>query len=386
MRRPAADPGPLARRRTAARAAVIITPVSDRENVPLAPLTTLGLGGPARRLVEAWVPTHAVEEVRRADREGEPLLILAGGSNVVIADSGFPGTVLHLMFSGFDARYSRSGTPRTGSKRVELRVAAGHPWDEVVEWAVDEGIAGVECLSGIPGSCGATPIQNVGAYGQEIAETVVSVSAYDRVLGEIVDLAPAECGFGYRTSVFKRTSRYLVLEVTIALSVGESAPIRYPELARELGLDVGDTVSPIAPVRDAVLTLRGEKGMLVRDDDPDAASAGSFFTNPVLSEAEFAALERRAAEHEPSDGPPRFPAGEGRVKTSAAWLIEHAGFGRGYGEGAIGLSSKHPLAIVNRGGGTTAELVELARTLRDGVRERFGVELVPEPVLVGAEL
>ena len=145
-------------------------------------------------------------------------------------------------------------------------------------------------------------------------------------------------------------------------------------------------MSPIAPVRDAVLTLRGEKGMLVRDDDPDAASAGSFFTNPVLSEAEFAALERRAAEHEPSDGPPRFPAGEGRVKTSAAWLIEHAGFGRGYGEGAIGLSSKHPLAIVNRGGGTTAELVELARTLRDGVRERFGVELVPEPVLVGAEL
>jgi len=353
--------------------------VIARENVPLAPLTTLRLGGPARRLVDVSSEEEAIEEVRRADRAGEPLLVLAGGSNVVIADAGFPGLVVRVRFGG--ARARRDGD------RVELRLAAGEPWDAVVERAVGDGLAGVECLSGIPGSAGATPIQNVGAYGQEIAESVVSVSSYDRATGEIVELAPAGCGFGYRSSAFKRDARHLVLAVTIELRrTDASRPIRYPELARKLGVRPGAT-APLADVRAAVLELRRAKGMVLDPGDPDSVSAGSFFTNPVLAAGDFAALERRAAERLGTGAaPPRFPAPDGGVKTSAAWLIEHAGFGRGYGDGRVGLSRKHPLAIVNRGGGTTAELVELARTLRDGVRERFGVELSPEPVLVGTEL
>jgi len=353
--------------------------VIARENVPLAPLTTLRLGGPARRLVDASSAEEAIEAVRRADRAGEPLLVLAGGSNVVVADAGFPGLVVWLRFGGVRAR--RDG------ERVELRLAAGEPWDAVVAGAVVDGLAGVECLSGIPGSAGATPIQNVGAYGQEIAESVVSVRAYDRAAREIVELAPADCGFGYRSSGFKRDARHMVLAVTIELRHADaSGPIRYPELARKLGVRPGAT-APLAEVRAAVLELRRGKGMVLDPEDPDSVSAGSFFTNPVLAARDFAALERRAAERlGTGPGPPRFPAPDGGVKTSAAWLIEHAGFGRGYGDGRVGVSRKHPLAIVNRGGGTTAELVQLARELRDGVRERFGVELSPEPALVGVEL
>jgi len=353
--------------------------VIARENVPLAPLTTLRLGGPARRLVEARDEDEAVEAVRSADAANEDPLVLAGGSNVVVADAGFPGLVVRLRFGGVRAR--RDG------ERIELRLAAGEPWDAVVESAVDDGLAGVECLSGIPGSAGATPIQNVGAYGQEIAESVLSVRAYDRAAGEVVELAPADCGFGYRSSAFKRDPRHLVLAVTIGLwRTDASRPIRYPELARKLGVQPGAT-PPLADVRAAVLELRRAKGMVLDPQDPDSVSAGSFFTNPVLPAGDFAALERRAAERLGAGAvPPRFPAPGGGVKTSAAWLLEHAGFGRGYGEGRVGLSRKHPLAIVNRGGGTTAELVSLARTLRDGVRERFGVELFPEPALVGVEL
>lgn len=350
-----------------------------RENVPLAPLTTLRLGGPARRLVDVRDEDEAIEAVRAADSAGEDVLVLAGGSNVVVADAGFAGLVVRLGFGGVRAR-------RDGD-RVELRLAAGERWDAVVESAVGDGLAGIECLSGIPGSAGATPIQNVGAYGQEIAESVTVVRAYDRASGEIVELAPGDCGFGYRTSAFKRDPRHLVLAVTIALhSEGPSRPIRYGELARALGVAPGDT-APLADVRAAVLELRRGKGMVLDPGDPDSVSAGSFFTNPVLAPGDFAALERRAAERlGPAATPPRFPAPGGEVKTSAAWLIERAGFGRGYGDGRVGLSRKHPLAIVNRGGGTTAELAELARTLRDGVRESFGVELAPEPALVGVEL
>jgi len=353
--------------------------VIARENVPLAPLTTLRLGGPARRLVDASSAEEAIDEVRRADRAGEPLLVLAGGSNVVVADAGFPGLVVRLRFGGVRAR-------RDGD-RVRLRLEAGESWDAVVEGAAGDGLAGVECLSGIPGSAGATPIQNVGAYGQEIAESVVSVRAYDRAAREIVELAPRDCGFGYRSSAFKRDPRHLVLAVTIELRRADaSGPIRYPELARKLGVRPGAT-APLAEVRAAVLELRRGKGMVLDPGDPDSVSAGSFFTNPVLAAGDFAALERRAAERLGTGAaPPRFPVPDGSVKTSAAWLLEHAGFGRGYGEGRVGLSRKHPLAIVNRGGGTTAELVALARELRDGVRERFGVELSPEPALVGVEL
>jgi len=256
-----------------------------------------------------------------------------------------------------------------------------------VAGAVAGGLAGIECLSGIPGATGATPIQNVGAYGQEVSETITRVRVYDREAGETRDLAPAECGFGYRTSAFRRSERHVVLAVAFGLTPGElSGPVRYAELARRLGVEAGGR-APLAAVREAVLDLRRAKGMVVDPGDPDSVSAGSFFTNPIVSEDEFAALTERAIERlGPDTVPPRFPEPDGRVKTSAAWLIERAGFGRGYGDGPIRLSDKHTLAITNRGGGTAQELIALARELRDGVRDAFGVTLHPEPTLVGLEV
>jgi UDP-N-acetylmuramate dehydrogenase len=336
----------------------------------LADYTTLQLGGPAGRLLEAGTESAIVDAVRAIDAAGEPLLILAGGSNLVVADAGFPGTVLRIATRGIAVDGDR------------LVVAAGEPWDPFVARCVAEGRAGVECLSGIPGSVGATPIQNVGAYGQEVAETIVSVRAYDRALARVEDIPAADCGFSYRSSAFKRTpGRWVVLAVTYALPRQErSRAIRYAELARALGVAEGET-APLADVREAVLALRRRKGMVLDPGDPDTVSAGSFFTNPVLDFDAFAALEERV------DGDarlPRFPQPDGTVKTSAAWLIERAGFTRGYGDpGTVAISGKHTLALTNRGGGTTAQLVALAREIAGGVRDRFGVELVPEPVFVG---
>ena len=345
----------------------------------LADLTTLRLGGPARRLVEAADADEAVAAVREAEAAGEPLLVMAGGSNLVVADQGFAGTVVRVASRGV-ARSERDG-------RVELEVAAGETWDEVVAGAVAEGLEGIECLSGIPGATGATPIQNVGAYGQEVSETISRVRVYDRETGSVSDLSPAECGFAYRSSAFRRSDRHVVLAVAFALPrSAQSAPVWYAELARALGVALGAT-APLHEVREAVLALRRSKGMVVDPADPDSVSAGSFFTNPILDADAFAALDARAAERlGPDARPPRFPEPDGRVKTSAAWLIERAGFGRGYGEGAVRLSDKHTLAITNRGGGTAAELLVLARELRDGVREAFGVTLEPEPTLVGLAL
>jgi UDP-N-acetylmuramate dehydrogenase len=342
-------------------------------------LTTLRLGGPAGRLVAAGDEEALVAAVRRADRAGEPLLILAGGSNVVVADAGFPGTVVRVATRGVE-------TTEAGGGRVRLAVQAGEPWDPFVARCVSGGLAGIECLAGIPGSVGATPIQNVGAYGQEVAETVRTVRVLDRRSGEVSDVGPAGWGFTYRSSTFKRApGRWVVLAVTFELERSDrSAPIRYAELARALGVELGDR-PPLGDVREAVLALRRGKGMVVDPADPDSVSAGSFFTNPVLPADAFAALERRVAER-CGDGvaPPAFPDGGGQVKTSAAWLIERAGFHRGDGDPhGIAISSKHTLALTNRGDGTTAELVALAREIAGGVRERFGVDLVPEPVFVG---
>jgi UDP-N-acetylmuramate dehydrogenase len=344
----------------------------------LSEYTTLRLGGPAGRLVEARDEAAVVAEVRRADRAGESLLVLAGGSNVVVADDGFAGTVLRIATGGVAERET-AGT-------VTLEVQAGEPWDPFVARCVAAGRAGVECLSGIPGSVGATPIQNVGAYGQEVSETIRSVRVLDRERDAIETLDAAACGFTYRSSVFKRTpGRWVVLAVTFVLERSErSAPIRYAELARALGVELGNT-APLEDVRDAVLTLRRRKGMVLDPSDPDSVSAGSFFTNPVLDASEFAALARRvASELGDSAAPPAFPEPDGRVKTSAAWLIERAGFHRGHGDPqGIAISAKHTLALTNRGGGSTAELVALARDIAHGVHERFGVDLVPEPVFVG---
>lgn len=331
----------------------------------LAPLTTLRLGGPARRLVEAETEAELVAAVRDAE---PPVLILAGGSNVVIADAGVPGTVV---------RVATRGVERDGQR---LRVAAGEPWDPLVAACVEQGLQGFECLAGIPGSTGATPIQNVGAYGQEVAETVESVRVLDRETGAVEDLPAAACGFVYRGSAFKRRDRHVVLAVTFVMREQPvSGPLRYAELARALDLPVGGT-APLADVRDAVLALRRRKGMVIDPADPDSVSAGSFFTNPILDADAYAALAERLG---PDLRPPAFPEPDGRVKTSAAWLIERAGFHRGYGNGHVGISSKHTLALVNRGGASTAELMALAREIAAGVRERFGVRLVPEPVLVG---
>jgi UDP-N-acetylmuramate dehydrogenase len=346
---------------------------------PLSELTTLRLGGPAARFVTAGDEASIVDAVRRADADAEPLLILAGGSNVVVADEGFAGTVLRIASGGIARRDAPDG-------RALLEVAAGEPWDPFVERCVAGGLAGVECLSGIPGSVGATPIQNVGAYGQEVSETIVSVRALDRADGTVADLGADDCAFTYRSSAFKRRpGRWIVLAVTFGLEPsGRSAPIRYAELARRLGVQVGDR-APLGDVREAVLELRRRKGMVIDPADPDSVSAGSFFTNPVLDAAAFADLEARVAQRL-GDGvrPPAFPDAEGHVKTSAAWLIERAGFSRGHGDpDGIAISAKHTLALTNRGGGSTRELVTLAREIAAGVREAFGVDLVPEPVFVG---
>ena len=346
----------------------------DRADVPLAPLTTLRLGGPARRLVTAYDEQSVVDVVRAADAAGEPLLVLGGGSNVVLPDEGFAGTVLRVAVHGLQA--SPDGD------RVLLTAAAGEEWESFVGLCVADRLVGVEALSGIPGLVGASVVQNIGAYGQDVSQTVVEVRAYDRQLGSVVVLSAQECEFAYRHSALKaQPGRWVVLAVTFSLGVGElSAPVGYAELARRLEVQVGDR-APLSAVREAVLALRRGKGMVLDAADPDTRSAGSFFTNPVLTAAQADALRGRAGTDVPT-----WPERDGHVKVSAAWLIEHAGFGKGAFEGPVGISSKHTLALVNRGGGTTADLVRVARAVRDGVQEAFGVELVPEPVVVGAAL
>ncbi|GAB2759496.1 UDP-N-acetylmuramate dehydrogenase [Nocardioides pakistanensis] len=337
----------------------------------LAGHTTLRLGGPAARFVEAGTEQDLVAAVRAADQAGEPLLLVAGGSNLVVADEGFPGTVVKVATRGVTV-------DQDACSGATVTVAAGEPWDALVARAVAEGWIGVEALSGIPGSVGATPIQNVGAYGQEVAETIASVRCWDRHERVVRTLAAADCGFGYRTSRFKRDpDRYVVLTVTFQLRLGDlGAPVRYAELARALGVDPGGRV-PMTEVREAVLSLRRGKGMVLDAEDHDTWSAGSFFTNPLLAPEQADAL--------PEDAP-RWPQPDGRVKTSAAWLIERSGFGKGYGEGPVRLSTKHTLALTNRGGATTADLLALAREIRAGVEQRFGIRLENEPVMVGCVL
>lgn len=350
------------------------------EDVNLAGYTTLRLGGPARRFVEAATEKELVTAVRKADAAGEQVLVLGGGSNLVVCDEGFPGTVVHIATRGVDRLSGLDG-------RVRVRVQAGEEWEPFVARCVNEGLAGVECLSGIPGLVGATPIQNVGAYGQDVSETITEVRAYDRRTREIVTLDHADCGFTYRNSVFKGSDRHVVLDVTLALEESEeSRPIAYAELARTLGARAGDRV-PLRDARKAVLELRRGKGMVLDPADPDTRSAGSFFTNPILDEAQLAELERRVAGRlGPGVDFPRYPETGGRTKTSAAWLIDRAGFAKGHALGPVRISTKHTLALTNPEGARTADLLALARQVRDGVRAAFGVELVNEPVFIGVRL
>lgn len=321
-----------------------------QQGVPLAPLTTLRLGGSAAELVTCESEADLVEASRPGD------LVLGGGSNVVLPDDGLDRVVL-VRNRGRDG----------------LTVQAGEDWDGLVVELLADSWVGLEALSGIPGTVGASPIQNIGAYGAEVASTITSVRALDRLSGEVRDLAATECGFAYRHSAFKAfPDRWLVLAVTFDLQRGSmSAPVRYAELAHELGVEVGSRV-PAVLVREAVLRLRRRKGMVLDPTDPDSVSAGSFFTNPLVAQA--------------PEGAPSWPDRSGLVKVSAAWLIERSGFAKGWGDGRVGLSTKHTLALVNRGDGTTADLLAVARQIRAGVAERFGIELVNEPVLVNASL
>jgi UDP-N-acetylmuramate dehydrogenase len=347
--------------------------------VRLADHTTVRLGGPARAFVSAGTDAELIEAVRAADASAEPVLVLGGGSNLVVADEGFDGTVIQVVTRGF-----------VDDGRGVITVAAGEEWDAVVARAVAGGLAGLECLSGIPGRVGATPIQNVGAYGQEVSQTITQVRAYDRFTGKTLFIQNERCGFGYRTSMFKRgePGRFLILSVTFRLAEQAlSVPVRYAELAAALGVGVGDRVES-ARARSAVIELRRRKGMVIDPADPDTRSVGSFFVNPVLDGAELAVVEK-AARARCGEGArvPRWDAGDGLVKVPAAWLIEQAGFGRGYGLGdGARISAKHTLALVNPGSGSTASLIALARAIRDGVRDTFGVSLAPEPVLVAVTL
>jgi UDP-N-acetylmuramate dehydrogenase len=337
------------------------------------------------RWVRATTEQELVEAVDAADRAGEPVLVLGGGSNLVVADDGFPGTVVEVATRGIASDAETSDRTRTSvCGGVMVTVAAGEVWDDFVATAVDNGWVGVEALSGIPGTVGATPIQNVGAYGQEVSQTIARVRVWDRKLHGIRTFAAGDCGFGYRTSRFKADrydaagGRHVVLDVTFQLPVGDTAaPVAYAELARALDVEVGRRAG-LAEVREAVLRLRAGKGMVLDPADHDTWSAGSFFTNPLV-----------ASDRVP-EGAPAYPQPDGSVKTSAAWLIEHAGFGKGHGldarGGRVSLSTKHTLALTNRGGASTADLLDLAREVRAGVRDAYGIELVNEPVMLGCSL
>lgn len=327
----------------------------------LSELTTLRLGGPAARVVEAASADELVDTVRSADEAGEPVLIVGGGSNLVVADSGWPGAVVLVRSSGI----ARSGELVT--------VQAGVVWDELVARTVDEQWSGLAPMSGIPGLTGATPVQNVGAYGSEVADTITALRIYDRHTGLVEDWDPQRCRFGFRTSALKHTDRYVVLAVTFRLPVSPlGPPVRYLELARRLGVEPG-TRAPSKLVREAVLELRRSKGMVLDPSDHDTWSVGSFFVNPVV------------APDAVPDGCPHWVV-DGQMKLSAGWLIEQAGFGKGYGAGRVRVSSKHSLALTNRGGATTEELLTLAREIRHGVEARFGIRLRPEAHLAGVVL
>ncbi len=330
-----------------------------RRGVRLAELTTLAVGGPIDRLLEVGNAEELVAAVRDADEAGTPLLLLGGGSNVVAPDEGWPGDVVLVRSRGIE---------RVGDS---LTVQAGHDWDELVAFTVESRLAGMEALSGIPGSTGATPIQNVGAYGQEVAQTITAVRVYDRAEKAERLLTPAECDFAYRDSRLKRDpARFVVLEVRFELHPGsESRPVTYAELARTLGVEIGQP-APLADVRGAVLDLRRGKGMVWDRADPDSRSAGSFFTNPIVPSAKAV------------DGCPSWPAGDGRVKLSAAWLVQHAGFGRGTRDGRVGTSSRHSLALTTEDGATAAELLAFAGRIVATVEDAFGVTLEREPTAV----
>jgi UDP-N-acetylmuramate dehydrogenase len=344
-----------------------------QENVSLAPLTTFKVGGPARYLVEASTNAEVAGAIELSRSRALPLFVLGGGSNLVISDSGWPGVVLKIAIAGIDER-SENG-------KSLFEVGAGVEWDKFVARAVARNCSGVECLSGIPGSVGGTPVQNVGAYGQEVAETIESVLALDTKDGQIRELCNEACGFSYRTSIFNTSEagRYVILRVTYALDPGGAPRVHYADLKRYFAGRAG--VPTLAETRDAVRRIRAGKGMLITPGDEDCRSAGSFFKNPMLSPQQFDDLTARATAKNLQI--PSYPGLDAQKKISAAWLVEHSGFSRGHGDGAVGISRKHALAIVNRGQATAADIVEFKEEIQQRVEDLWGIRLQPEPVFVG---
>jgi UDP-N-acetylmuramate dehydrogenase len=345
-----------------------------QENVALAPLTTLQIGGPARLFVEAKSLSDVQEAVRLAKSRDLPLFVLGGGSNLLVSDAGWPGLVLKIAIAGIDRTADQDG-------KAIFNVGGGEAWDDFVSHAVAQNCAGVECLSGIPGSVGGTPVQNVGAYGQEVSDVIASVEVFDRNDGQIRELCHEACGFAYRTSIFNTTERgrFIILRVTYALTPGGMPHLQYADLKRHFEGRPG--TQSLSDAREAVREIRARKGMLIVEGDPDCRSAGSFFKNPMLSQNQHEDLKRRAAAK--SLALPSYPALEQLHKVSAAWLVEQSGFARGYALGHAGISSKHALAIVNRGGATAAEVLALEDQIQQRVNEIWGVQLEPEPVFVG---
>jgi len=346
------------------------------ENIPLAPLTTIKIGGPARYFVEAGNVGEVQEAVTFARSRDLPLFVLGGGSNLVIADAGWPGLVLKIAIQGIN---QRSGHDEEG--KILFDAGAGESWDKFVSHAVMARCAGIECLSGIPGSVGGTPVQNVGAYGQEVAETISSVQVLDTRDSQVRELCPEACEFSYRSSIFNTSERgrFIVLRVTYALTPGGKPCIAYADLKRHF--EGRETMPNLAETREAVRHIRALKGMLITPGDPDCLSAGSFFKNPVLSEEQHEDLKRRAAARGLTL--PSYPALETRKKVSAAWLVERSGFAKGFGFGRVGISTRHALAIVNRGAATAADVLALKEQIQHRVEEIWGVRLEPEPVMVG---
>jgi UDP-N-acetylmuramate dehydrogenase len=346
-----------------------------QENVPLAPLTTFRLGGPARFFVDAKSAGEVKEAVAFARSKNLPLFVLGGGSNLLVADNGWPGLVVKVAIPGIERR------PGDIEGKALFDVGAGESWDRFVSQAVVAQCAGIECLSGIPGGVGGTPVQNVGAYGQEVAETIESVQVLDLKDGQVRELCAKACGFTYRSSIFNTTERgrFIILRVTYALAPGGEPRIRYADLKRHF--EGRETLPNLAQTREAVRHIRALKGMLIVPGDPDCQSAGSFFKNPVISSDQHEDLRKRAAAIGLTL--PRYPALEKSKKISAAWLVEHSGFARGYGFGRVGISSKHALAIVNRGGATAAEVLALKEQIEQRLEEIWGIRLQPEPVMVG---
>ncbi len=344
-----------------------------REHLTLAPYTTFQVGGPARFFVEAADESEVLQALQHARSHSLPLFVLGGGSNLVVADTGWPGLVLKIGISGISTRESNG-------KRL-FHAGAGEDWDKLVALSVEQNCAGIECMSGIPGTVGGTPVQNVGAYGQEVAETITSVRVIEIATGNVTEMSNAECGFSYRTSIFNSTQkgRYIVTQVSYLLTPGGAPRIDYADLKRHFA---GRSQSPsLGQTREAVRQIRASKAMLITAGDDDCRSAGSFFKNPIVAVAEYERIAALSVCREQK--PPSYPAEDGQVKISAAWLVERSGFHKGFAMGRVGISRKHSLAIVNRGGATAAEIVELKNRVQEGVANVFGVTLHPEPVFVG---